>query len=794
MAAQYHSIFTEQGLALLREAIQNGTKIGITEMSFGDGGGIVQEPDATYVSLVNEIYKTQLNRLAPSANNANWLEADAVIPSAVGGFNIREVGLWAGNVLVAYSNYPPTYKPSADQGTAQIKTIRIVLQIDNTANFELKIDASVVMATIQAIEDAKQEIYKNSLGYVDELLKLDSLNTWEGRLVYVENSGHYKYENGIWINVNINFGGYIQIDDIVKSKDGTKDCSSEINNAIKKYSGKGITLIGNPNSIYRIDNTLNLVNVHNISLDFNYATILDNVQGVIHENAGRGNHTFKIYNSSSIKIKKIIYNITQTRSNPMLTGIPTIVFWVGGQYLGGEMTSNVEISDFSADSHSINNGMVVSGVGELDGITLSRFSIKNGNWRWGCNFEYGLKPVDLDENLTLTNGRHPYNIFVEKFNGENLLKCTGFLRTASCYNAKFFSCTGFNVPNFIDYYSGDRGLSRYSQNVIFELCKSKLDDTVTTVSYGINIIVTTKDGSTGELLPNWTNRDHQLTLKNCEFIGNYTQNSAGFRFVGSLGKVVVENCIFERYYFGSWTQWLPTTNPNLDSPYTLSFKDCTFKKNMTDVRQIDMSGVLYDHCTFKNKIIENALPYQVGIWALNGNCKGTTFRHCFFGRQLSESILMNIESDGVLLDNNHFDLYTTNGVAIRSIKTTKGRNNTTNGKLTSDAESVYRVIGDVKKIKVYTDLSNNQSIDFNSSDIWVVNSLKSIEKIIGGEPGDIVTIRTGSESSDLNIVNNSVNATLETRLINKSKANDNLKGINPARQYMKFSDGWVEVN
>lgn len=199
MAAQYHSIFTEQGLALLREAIQNGTKLGITEMSFGDGAGIVPEPDATFVSLVNEIYKTQLNRLAPSANNPNWLEADAVIPSAVGGFNIREVGLWAGNVLVAYSNYPPTYKPSADQGTAQIKTIRIVLQIDNTANFELKIDASVVMATIQAVEEAKSEL-NTKISETDMLLKKINEN-------YVYASLYGKTLNEAFERINIEFHG-----------------------------------------------------------------------------------------------------------------------------------------------------------------------------------------------------------------------------------------------------------------------------------------------------------------------------------------------------------------------------------------------------------------------------------------------------------------------------------------------------------------------------------------------------------------------------------------------------------
>lgn len=172
MASLYHSLFTEKGLELLRAAIQTGTKLGITHMSFGDGNGILPTPDAKFTQMVKEVYRVQLNRLAPSKENANWLEADGIIPSAVGGFNIREVGLWAGNVMVAYANYPPTYKPTGDQGTAQIKTIRIVLQIDNTANFELKIDASVVMATIQAVEDAKQEIYKNTLNTIDSIESL----------------------------------------------------------------------------------------------------------------------------------------------------------------------------------------------------------------------------------------------------------------------------------------------------------------------------------------------------------------------------------------------------------------------------------------------------------------------------------------------------------------------------------------------------------------------------------------------------------------------------------------------
>ncbi|WP_228147835.1 phage tail-collar fiber domain-containing protein [Acinetobacter baumannii] len=221
MAALYHSLFTEKGLELLRESIQNGTKLGITHMSFGDGGGMLPTPDAKFTQMVNEVYRVALNRLAPSKENPNWLEADGVIPSAVGGFNIREVGLWAGNDMVAYANYPPTYKPSGDQGTAQIKTIRIVLQIDNTANFELKIDASVVMATIQSVEEAKLEAIEfasKRILHIETTDDLALLSPDDVDIVYVKSrvqpnfslvkpykgGGEFIYDAG---TVNINDGG-----------------------------------------------------------------------------------------------------------------------------------------------------------------------------------------------------------------------------------------------------------------------------------------------------------------------------------------------------------------------------------------------------------------------------------------------------------------------------------------------------------------------------------------------------------------------------------------------------------
>lgn len=214
MAEQiYYSVFTKKGLELLTEAIRNGTKLGITSMAFGDGGGSLPVPNENFTSMVREVHRTQLNSLAPDPNNANWLRADAIIASATGGFNIRELGLYAGNVLVAYSNYPATYKPNPADGTARIMTFRMILQIDNTANFDLVIDPDVVLATIQKVEDAKLEIYQNTVNTVNTIEDLLKLKVWDGRTVYVQSNVLNDNEDGYFVydssKKNINDGGLI---------------------------------------------------------------------------------------------------------------------------------------------------------------------------------------------------------------------------------------------------------------------------------------------------------------------------------------------------------------------------------------------------------------------------------------------------------------------------------------------------------------------------------------------------------------------------------------------------------
>lgn len=154
----YYTKITKAGLAAITTAMNNNSKVPITYMAFGDGNGYIPEPDENATSLVNEVYRVGVNKVEVHNKNPNWLVCEAIIPSAVGGFNIREVALYdsTGNTMLAIASYPPTYKPTVEEGAAKIQTIRIVIQVDNSGNFELIVDPDVVLATVEYVNNHKK--------------------------------------------------------------------------------------------------------------------------------------------------------------------------------------------------------------------------------------------------------------------------------------------------------------------------------------------------------------------------------------------------------------------------------------------------------------------------------------------------------------------------------------------------------------------------------------------------------------------------------------------------------------
>ena len=81
-------------------------------------------------------------------DNPNYLIAEMIVPTNVGGWSVREVGLFdnAKN-LIAIANFPETYKPKLEEGSGRDLVIRIILQVQSTDAVTLKIDPTVILAS-----------------------------------------------------------------------------------------------------------------------------------------------------------------------------------------------------------------------------------------------------------------------------------------------------------------------------------------------------------------------------------------------------------------------------------------------------------------------------------------------------------------------------------------------------------------------------------------------------------------------------------------------------------------------
>ncbi|NMP27216.1 phage tail protein [Rahnella sp. SAP-1] len=154
MTAKFFALLTNQGAAKLANAAALGTKIQITQMGVGDGGGTLPTPTRAQTALVNEKRRAVLNGLSVDAANSSQIIAEQIIPENEGGFWIREIGLYdSDNTLIAVANCPETYKPMLAEGSGRTQTVRMILIINSTEAVTLKIDPAVVLATRQYVDD-----------------------------------------------------------------------------------------------------------------------------------------------------------------------------------------------------------------------------------------------------------------------------------------------------------------------------------------------------------------------------------------------------------------------------------------------------------------------------------------------------------------------------------------------------------------------------------------------------------------------------------------------------------------
>ncbi len=155
MSTKFKTVITTAGAAKLAAATApGGRKVNITTMAVGDGGGKLPVPDAGQTGLIHEVWRHALNKISHDKRNSNYIIAELVIPPEVGGFWMRELGLYDdAGTLIAVANMAESYKPALAEGSGRSQTCRMVIIVSSVASVELTIDTTTVMATQDYVDD-----------------------------------------------------------------------------------------------------------------------------------------------------------------------------------------------------------------------------------------------------------------------------------------------------------------------------------------------------------------------------------------------------------------------------------------------------------------------------------------------------------------------------------------------------------------------------------------------------------------------------------------------------------------
>lgn len=153
----FYARLTSAGERKFAAAAVSGVPVNFSEMAVGDGGGIV--PDLSESDdLVNELYRAPLNRVVIADQGANIIRTEMIMMPQVGGFWVREAGLYDNEgVCIAVATVPPSYKPLLAQGSGRLHAVNIWIAVSSTADVELKADPAVILATVDELNKVKSE-------------------------------------------------------------------------------------------------------------------------------------------------------------------------------------------------------------------------------------------------------------------------------------------------------------------------------------------------------------------------------------------------------------------------------------------------------------------------------------------------------------------------------------------------------------------------------------------------------------------------------------------------------------
>ncbi|HDX7083463.1 TPA: phage tail protein [Clostridioides difficile] len=150
----YYTILTNIGKAKIANASLVGEKVDFVKIQLGDGGGNEYNPTEEQTVLKNVVWEGKVGNVKTDETMTNCLILESLIPASAGGFVVREIGYLdtEGNLL-AISKYRSAYKPKVEDGAVIDMKVKTIFVVSNVNNIELKIDSTIIFATLKDLQD-----------------------------------------------------------------------------------------------------------------------------------------------------------------------------------------------------------------------------------------------------------------------------------------------------------------------------------------------------------------------------------------------------------------------------------------------------------------------------------------------------------------------------------------------------------------------------------------------------------------------------------------------------------------
>ena len=254
MTAQYFTVLTDYGTQAFANAIATNQPIQFSSFAVGDGNGQAVTPTADRTALVKETHRGNVSAVSLDPRNNKQIIIELTIPEDVGGFYIREMGVFdSTNKLVAYANTPESFKPMLESGSGKVQVLRMILKVSNSQAVTLSIDNSVIFVTRQQLNPKKITSSTTNgfdeSGHTHEIEKADT--TKAGIVQLTDDTGLDSDKLGLSARagkklaklistVQLALGNYIQINKKSNSVTSTSNDNVATSSAVKTAYDKGV--------------------------------------------------------------------------------------------------------------------------------------------------------------------------------------------------------------------------------------------------------------------------------------------------------------------------------------------------------------------------------------------------------------------------------------------------------------------------------------------------------------------------------------------------------------------------